>query len=90
MDSLNAMSSSNQQRQSNLEESLQTFSKLIYCEFDEKRNEEMKCLDEYQKSYRQKNGIRKKLWQYQKRFLASERGAWKSRLLFFIFFTFIT
>ena len=79
MDSLNAMQSAMKSRQMGLEEALQTFSKDVYGSFEEKRTEEQNKVEEYKKVQRQKNGISKKLWEYQKRFLTSERGAWRSR-----------
>ena len=79
MDSLNAMQNAMKSRQMGLEEALQSFSKDVYGSFEEKRSAEQNTLEEYKKSQRQKNGISKKLWEYQKRFLTSQRGAWRSR-----------
>jgi len=64
------------QRQMKLEDSLENVSKVVYHEFDERRAAEQKSLAESQKINRQKVAITKRLWQYQKRFLTSERGAW--------------
>lgn len=79
MDSLSAMTSATQNRQMLLEESLHNFCRTIYYDFDEKRNEELKQLDDYKRTCRQRNGLTKKSWTYQKRFLKSERGAWGCR-----------
>eukprot|EP00111_Clytia_hemisphaerica_P022278 TCONS_00065481-protein len=81
MDSLSSMSKSVQQRQMKLEDSLENVSKIVYHEFDERRAAERKSLAESVKIYRQKMAIIKSLWQYQKRFLTSERGAWSSKKL---------
>ena len=79
MESLNAMDASVKTRQMNLEEALQSFSKDVYGSFEEKRTEERNNLEGYEKAQRQKNGISKKLWGNQKRFLTSQRGAWRAR-----------
>jgi len=76
LDSLNLMTRSVLQRQMKLEDSLENVSKVVYHEFDERRAAEQKSLAESQKINRQKVAITKRLWQYQKRFLTSERGAW--------------
>lgn len=81
LESLNAVTTSTRKRQTQLEESLENVSKVIYFEFDKRRSDEMTSLNENKKIYRQKNAITKRLWQYQKRFLTSERGAWNSRFV---------
>ena len=70
------MARATQQRQLKLEESLENVSRIMYHEFDERRAAERKSLLESFKYQRQKMAITKRLWQYQKRFLTSERGAW--------------
>ena len=86
MNSLSEMTKARQTRQEQLEGSLLNFTKLIYCKFDEKRADGLKSFEEYKKSYRQKKGIVRKLWQYQKRFLLSERGAWGFKYVIFAMF----
>ena len=76
LDSLNSMTHSVHKRQMRLEDSLENVSKIVYHEFDERRAAEQKSLAETQKINRQKLALTKRLWQYQKRFLTSERGAW--------------
>ena len=77
MNSLTSMSSSMQSYRHLVETALQEFSMVIYVSFDEQRSEELVRLKNYENAYRQKNSITKKMWEYQKRFLKSERGAWK-------------
>ncbi|XP_065679524.1 neurobeachin-like protein 1 isoform X2 [Hydra vulgaris] len=78
MNSMNSMSSSRQYYDQLIETALHEFSMVIYVSFDERRNEELSRLKNYENSYRQKNSITKKMWEYQKLFLKSERGTWKS------------
>ena len=89
MNSLSEMTRARQTRQEQLETSLLNFTKLIYCKFDEKRADGLKSFEEYKKSYRQKKGIVRKLWQYQKRFLLSERGAWGFKYVIFASFFYL-
>ena len=89
MNSLSEMTKARQTRQEQLEGSLLNFTKLIYCKFDEKRTDGLKSFEEYKKSYRQKKGIVRKLWQYQKRFLLSERGAWGFKYVIFATFFYL-
>ena len=68
MDSLNSVTLSLQEKELELENSLQTFSRIVYHGFDEKRTEERTSFEEYKKSCRQKKGITKKLWAISKKF----------------------